>query len=75
MVEFEFDCAVEEVFGLLPDPDFVVKGSLALGDLESRCKVEERGDTTVVVSDRRVRRDVAQVQLEIGLGHVLLTAR
>ncbi len=58
MVEFEFDCAVEEVFGLLTDPDFIVKRSLALGDLESRCKVEERGDATVVVSDRRVRRDV-----------------
>ena len=45
MVEFEFDCAVEEVFGLLTDPDFIVKRSLALGDLEVRdvfraCKKE-----------------------------------
>ncbi|MDH5171271.1 MAG: hypothetical protein OEW92_02545, partial [Gammaproteobacteria bacterium] len=58
MVEFEFDCAVEEVFGLLTDPDFVVERSLALGDLESSCKVQERGEVTVVVSDRKVRRDI-----------------
>ena len=58
MLEFEFDCAVEDVFALLTDPDFIVERSLALGDPESRCKANERGEETVVVSDRKVRRDV-----------------
>ena len=58
MTEFEFDCAVEDVFELLTDPDFIVERSLALGDLESRCKVKRRGEVTVLVSDRKVRRDI-----------------
>lgn len=56
-MEFEFDRALEEVYGLLIDPDFIVERSLALGDLESVCEVEERGDVMLVVSDRKVRRD------------------
>ena len=30
MTEFEFDCAVEDVFELLTDPDFIVERSLAI---------------------------------------------
>lgn len=58
MLELNFNCAVEQVYELLTDPDFIVERSLALGDLESRCSVAERGDSTVVVSDRKVRRDI-----------------
>ena len=58
MMVLDFVCAVEEVYGLLIVPDFIVERSLALGDLESACEVDERGDVMVVVSDRKVRRDI-----------------
>ena len=58
MLEINFDCAVEEVYELLTDPDFLEKRSLALGDLESHSSVTRRGANTIVVSDRKVRRDI-----------------
>jgi hypothetical protein len=58
MLEINFDCAVEEVYKLLTDPAFIEERSLALGDLESHSTVTPRGDSTIVVSDRKVRRDI-----------------
>ena len=58
MLEFKFDCAVEEVYALLTDPDFLEERSLALGDLESHSSITRRGANIIVRSDRKVRRDI-----------------
>ena len=58
MLEINFDCAVEEVFDLLTDPEFIDQRSLALGDLESHSSVTRRGANATVLSERRVRRDI-----------------
>jgi Protein of unknown function (DUF2505) len=58
MVEFEFDYELEDIFAILTDPEFIVERSIALGDLDSECEVIEDGERIVVVSDRKVHRDV-----------------
>lgn len=58
MLEINFDCAVELVYELLTDPEFLEQRSLALGDLESHSTVTRRAATTTVVSNRKVRRDI-----------------
>ena len=58
MQEYEFDYAIETVFQLLSDPDFVVERSLALGDLESECEVYEEDERLVVASKRQIVRDL-----------------
>jgi len=53
-LQFKFDQSVDEVFELLSDPDFLVERSLALGELEADCEVEEYEDCIVIKMARTV---------------------
>lgn len=56
--QFSFQQSVDEVFELLTDPDFLVQRSLALGELEVECEVEEYEDCIVVSMKRTVQPDM-----------------
>lgn len=55
---FDFDQDVDTVFALLTDPQFLVDRSLALGELEADCEVEEDDDSATVTMTREVKRDL-----------------
>lgn len=57
-VQIDFDQDVETVFNLITDPDFLVERSVALGELEADCDVEDYDDKTVVKLRRVVTRDL-----------------
>lgn len=57
-VRFEFNADVETVFNLVTDPDFLVERSLAIGELEASCDVEDFEDKTEVQMQRVVSRDL-----------------
>ena len=48
---------VKTVFALLSDPAFINARNLAIGELESTCRVEQQGDKTVLHITRRIKRD------------------
>lgn len=57
-LQFSFDHSVDEVFALLTDPDFLVQRSVALGELEAECEVEEYEDSIVITMKRTVKPDM-----------------
>lgn len=57
-VRFEFNADVETVFNLITDPDFLVERSLAIGELEASCDVEDFDDKTEIQMQRIVNRDL-----------------
>jgi hypothetical protein len=54
---FPVNCDVDKAFSLLSDPFFINARNLAIGELESDCKVEQQGDKTVLYITRRIARD------------------
>lgn len=55
---FNFSSPPQQVFALLTDPDFLVNRSLAIGELEAECEVEESDDETTVKMSRKVHREL-----------------
>ena len=58
MLDIDLDHTIEQVYGLLTDPEFIEKRSLALGDLSCECQAKDEGDTKIVTSTRTVKRDL-----------------
>lgn len=56
-----FDSDVETLFNLMTDPDFLVERSMALGELNADCEVEDFDDETIVRMTREVRRELPSV--------------
>lgn len=59
--KFDFSVSPQEVFGLITDPDFLVERSLAIGELEAECEVEQYEGETTLNMKRRVERDLPGV--------------
>lgn len=57
-LNFDFDQDVATVFNLITDPDFLVKRSTEIGELEADCDVEDYDDKTIVKMRRLVSRDL-----------------
>lgn len=57
-VRFEFKANIDTVFNLMTDPDFLVERSLAIGELEASCEVEDSDKQTVVTMQRLVNREL-----------------
>ena len=47
-IEFRFAAAVDRVFALMTDADFLVDRCLALGELSAECTIEDVDDEIVV---------------------------
>lgn len=64
-VRFEFDHDVETVYATLTDPQFLVDRSLALGELNAECEVEEFEEMTTVKMVREIQRDMPRMLAKI----------
>ncbi|WP_373084445.1 DUF2505 domain-containing protein [Zhongshania sp.] len=60
-VKCQFDCSIDQVWGLLCDPDFRVERSIALGELSAECDVEESDKQVTVKMNREVVRELPSV--------------
>jgi hypothetical protein len=54
---FPVNCDVDKAFSMLSDPFFINARNLAIGELESDCRVEKQGAKTVLYITRRIGRD------------------
>lgn len=57
-MRFEFQASIDTVFKLMTDPDFLVERSLAIGELEASCEVEDFDDKTEIRMQRVVKREL-----------------
>ncbi len=54
----DYKADTERVYALLTDEQFLVDRSIAVGDLEAECDVEDQGDVTVIRRTRKLVRDL-----------------
>ncbi len=57
-VKFDFNHALEEVFGALTDPDFLVERCIAMGELSAECDLEEDDEGLTLTLVREIQRDM-----------------
>lgn len=60
-LEFSLPASVEAVFERLTDPDYLVERSLALGELDADCTVEEDGAAVLITMRRQIERKLPAV--------------
>lgn len=60
-LEFSLPAPVETVFERLTDPDYLVERSLALGELDADCTVEEDGAAVLITMRRQIERKLPAV--------------
>lgn len=51
-LKFTFPVDIEEIYEILTDPQFLVDGNVALGDVDSECDAEESGSDVVIKMTR-----------------------
>ena len=54
---FPVNCDIDKAFSMLSDPIFINARNLAIGELESDCRVEKQDNKTVLYITRRIMRD------------------
>ena len=57
-VRYEFAGDVETVFRLLTNREFLVQRSKDLGERSAGCEIEEAGETTRVIQEREIEREL-----------------
>lgn len=60
-LEFSLSAPVETVFERLTDPDYLVERSLALGELDADCTVEEDDKSVLITMRREIERKLPAV--------------